>query len=166
VLRASSKAIAATGLALLALGSVAVAPAAETEGADVVQVFTAEDTDYETVKFFLTEAIRNKGLIISGTLHVQDMLERTAEDLGHSEGPYVKAESLEFCSADLSHKMIAAHPGNLTVCPFTIAVYTLKAEPETVYLTYQKPVLAGAATTVEQEIIDLLDGVIAEVTEF
>jgi len=48
------------------------------------------------------------------------------------------------------------------VCPFTIAVYVLKAEPETVYVAYQPVVIdAGAATvaeamTLQQEINDML----------
>ncbi|MCP5017164.1 MAG: DUF302 domain-containing protein, partial [Ketobacter sp.] len=37
---------------------------------------------------------------------------------------FKKAESIEFCSALMSHRMMSADPSNLVLCPFTIAVYS------------------------------------------
>lgn len=156
----------ALAVGLLAWGPLVLPTAhAEASPSHPVREFTVADTDYDTVKFLLTEAIRNKGLLISGTLHVQEMLERTAADLGYPPSPYRQAESLEFCSADLSHKMIAVHPANLTVCPFTIALYTLQGDEATVYVAYEVPRLSGSGEEVEGHISALLDGIIEEVTD-
>jgi hypothetical protein len=121
--------------------------------------------DYDFTKQNVELAVTGRGLIVSGTLHVADMLNRTAEDLGLEGDIYLKAESVEFCSAYLSHRMIAADPTNLTICPFTVAVYVLKSDPDTVYVAYRRPVLAGDGAAVEKEIIDLLDGIAREATE-
>jgi hypothetical protein len=121
--------------------------------------------DYDFTKQNIELAITGRGLIVSGTLHVADMLDRTAEDLNLGGDVYAQAESLEFCSAYLSHRMIAVDPTNLTICPFTVALYVLKSEPDTVYVAYRRPVIAGEGAAVEQEIIDLLDGIAREATE-
>lgn len=154
------------GLAALVGLSPVFVSSARADEPTPVKVFTATGTDYATVKFFLTEAIKNKGLLISGTLHVQDMLARTAGDLGYGVSPYRHAESVEFCSADLSHQMIQAHPANLTVCPFTIAVYTLTGDEEdTVYVAYELPRLAGDALEVQSDVTALLDAIVGEAIE-
>jgi hypothetical protein len=106
-------------------------------------------------------AIVDQGLLVSGTLHVSDMLNRTAGDLGFSKR-FSKAESVEFCSAMLSHKMAQAAEENIAICPFTIAVYVKKSEPEKVYAAYRVPLLMGDRGEVSGEIVDLLETILEE----
>ena len=96
-----------------------------------------------------------------GELHVSDMLNRTAPDLGFSE-VFVKAESVEFCSALISHKMAQAAPQNVTICPFTIAVYVTTAEPDKVHLAYRLPQLDGDDGQVKAAVVEMLDGIVQD----
>jgi len=121
--------------------------------------------DFETTKENLEMAITGKGLRVSGTLHVSEMLNRTGKDLGFDKQIFAKAESLEFCSALISHKMAVADSANISVCPFTIAVYSYTEKPETVYISYRLPTLLGDAAEVTQDIKTLLDDIVTEATE-
>lgn len=121
------------------------------------------NADYTAVKEALSMAITNRGLKVSGTLHVQDMLDRTGADLGFAEPVYRKAESLEFCSALISHKMTQADPLNLSICPFTIALFIRADNPKQVHLSYRKPYLAGDPDgSLQQEVEAMLKGIIEE----
>jgi len=120
---------------------------------------------FEEVVEALRMAVTNRGLMVSSTLQVQEMLERTGKDLGFPEAVYLKAESVEFCSAQMSHRMIAADPRNLVICPFTIAVYVLASEPDQVYLGYRRLYLAGDAEHAAKAATDLVDGIAREASE-
>ncbi|MEW8506340.1 MAG: DUF302 domain-containing protein [Candidatus Thiodiazotropha sp.] len=139
-------------------GSCLAAEPAETSSA--VKVFTSEES-FEDVVENIKMAIIDQGLLVSGTLHVSDMLNRTAPDLGYKE-IFAKAESVEFCSAVISHKMAQAAPENIAICPFTIAVYQTHADPGHVYLSYRAPVLAGGGDEVTEEIVTLLEEIIED----
>jgi uncharacterized protein (DUF302 family) len=121
------------------------------------RIYTTDQT-FEDVVENVKMGVIDQGLLVSGTLHVSDMLNRTASDLGFSE-VFSKAESVEFCSALISHKMAQAAPENIGVCPFTIAVYVKKDEPGRVYVAYRIPVLSGDASKVSAAIVELLDGI-------
>ena len=123
------------------------------------------DEDFEWVKSNVHDAITERGLVISGELHLSDMLERTGEDLGFAEPVYARAESIEFCSALMSHRMAAIDPRNLVVCPFTVAIYSTAAEPEKVYVAFSRPVLQGEGKEVEAAILEMLDGIARQATE-
>jgi uncharacterized protein (DUF302 family) len=126
---------------------------------------TYRTTDsFEVTKENLQQAITNKGLLISGTLHVSEMLNRTAKDLNISKNVYQKAEAFEFCSALLSHKMIQVNPLNLTACPFTIAFFVKPEESNVVYLAFRKPQLVGESKEIAQEINNFLHGIVKEAT--
>jgi uncharacterized protein (DUF302 family) len=110
-------------------------------------------------------AVTGQGLKISSVLHISEMLERTAGDLGLTEKLYVRAESVEFCSIVASYRMSQAHPGNLATCPLTIAVYTPAQEPEAVYLSFRRPQLLGDGAAAAGELLELLDGIAREAAE-
>ncbi len=129
-----------------------------------VSIYKTEG-DFEEIKEDIEFAITGRGLLVSGTLHISEMLNRTAKDLGYTQPVYKKAESVEFCSAYISHLLVSTHPANAVVCPFTIAVYVLATEPETVYLAFQKPHLAGDAEKAKKEIMKLMEGIVREVIE-
>ncbi|MCU7891157.1 MAG: hypothetical protein KZQ78_05910 [Candidatus Thiodiazotropha sp. (ex Ustalcina ferruginea)] len=125
-----------------------------------VKVYTSEES-FEDVVENIKMAIVERGLLVSGTLHVSEMLNRTAPDLGFSQ-LFSKAESVEFCSALMSHKMAEPAVENIAICPFTIAVYVKQAQPEQVYVAYRSPHLAGDGQPATKEIVSLLEGVIED----
>ena len=133
--------------------------------ASVTMVKKQVSDDFETTKENIEDAIAGKGLGVSGTLHVSEMLNRTGKDLGFDKPVFAKAESIEFCSALISHKLAIADPANIAVCPFTIAIYSYKDAPETVYVSYRLPTLLGDAEEVTQDIKTLLSDIVTDATE-
>lgn len=150
------------GLSLFALAAQAFGQ--QGPSADPVVVYKAA-ADYEFVVESVKAAVVNRGMLVSGTLHVNEMLNRTAEDLGLAGQPYLAAESVEFCSAVLSQRMTRADPRNLVICPFTVAIYVPSGEPEQAYVAFRRHQLAGASAAVEQEVFELLDGIAREASE-
>ena len=95
--------------------------------------------DYEDVRDDLVLNIENQGLVISYTTHAADMFSRTSRATGHLVKVYKNAQSLFFCKAALSHKMVQADPHSLIFCPFIISVYELEKEPGKIYLSFLPP---------------------------
>jgi len=83
-------------------------------------------------------AIQQRGMFINNLMHMNEMLERTGTDLGLGGPLFGQAESVEFCSAVLSRKMISEDPRRIVNCPFIIAVYTLPGQPDTTYVAHRK----------------------------
>lgn len=119
---------------------------------------------FDEVRERVIMALENRGLVLSYTARVGDMLERTGRDLGDDRPIYGKAETLEFCSAAISRETMAADPRNIVFCPYAIAVYTLPQEPRTVYLAYRVPVASGNAASVRalRKVEKLLADVVSE----
>jgi uncharacterized protein (DUF302 family) len=134
-----------------------MAVALPAQAADPFEVRSAKG-QFADVKDNLTQAIEGRGLVISYTAQVAEMLDRTAADLGASRRIYGAGEVLEFCSARLSRQMMEADPRNLVFCPYTIAIYTLTDKPGEVFIA-RKALPAGPA----YEPIDaLLRDIVAE----
>lgn len=102
-------------------------------------VVTSVNGRYEDVRDSLVAAIEGRGLVISYTAHVSDMLQRTGKDIGATKPIFDKAETFEFCSATVSRKMMEAKPSNIVNCPFSVAMYALPGSPGKVYLAYRRP---------------------------
>jgi hypothetical protein len=149
---------------LLLLVAMAVVPPALPDSEGPVVLVKASD-GFDDVKENIVNAITNRGLLTSGELHVSEMLNRTGPDLGFEPPVYVKAESVEFCSALMSHKMTQVDPVNLVICPFTIAVFIKTNEPEQVYVAFRRQSLAGPAEAVESEVNQLLQEIVSEALE-
>ena len=128
-------------------------------------VVYAADSDFEDVVENIKMAVTDRGMLVSGTLHVQDMLARTGKDLGFEKNVYLHAESVEFCSALMSHRMVSADPRNLVICPFTIAAYELAEKPGQVYIAYRKQYLAGEAEEATEAVLSMLDEIAREAAE-
>jgi hypothetical protein len=62
----------------------------------------------------------------------------------------------------LSYKMSSAHPANLAVCPLTIGMYQPAGEEDLIYITFRNAKMLGDAAEVEQELHELLDGIVRE----
>jgi len=95
--------------------------------------------EYHNVRDDLVDAIESYGMVVSYTAHTAAMLERTAEAVGAIKQVYAFADTLLFCKADLTYKLTLANPHNLVLCPYAIAVYSLRDDKDTVYISFRKP---------------------------
>jgi uncharacterized protein (DUF302 family) len=109
-------------------------------------------------------AIIGKGINISNTLPASDMLHRTGADFGYKDDVYADAETYEFCSAELSHKLARKHPDNIVLCPFTISVYVVNDEPGFVRLSYRIPSGKPGTEAIADEVVDLIKSIIDDAT--
>jgi len=100
-------------------------------------VFKAHGT-YQEVRDQVQSAIEGKGLKINTTHKIAEMLERTGKDIGATKQIYENAEQFDFCSAEISRKMMEADPHAITMCPYLISVYKLPKDNH-VYIAYRKP---------------------------
>lgn len=131
---------------------------------DPVAVYKSSEA-YDDVRENLEMAITDRGMLITSTLHISDMLERTAADTGLDKKLYEKAESLEFCSILMSYKMSLAHPANMATCPLTISIYQAAGDPAHTYVAYRRAKLLGDAAAVEKALDDMLDGIVSDALE-
>ncbi|MGB5278001.1 MAG: DUF302 domain-containing protein [Gammaproteobacteria bacterium] len=109
-------------------------------------------------------AITGKGINISNIVHASQMLNRTGPAFGYNNNVYRDAETYEFCSARISHKLARIHPDNIVMCPFTISVYVLSDEPEFVRLSYRIPTGKPGTEAIVEEIGELIQSIIEEAT--
>jgi len=94
--------------------------------------------DYQFVRDLVQVAIEGKGLKITNTNRISEMLERTGKDIGATRVVYENAEQFEFCSATISRQMMEADPHSIVMCPYSVVVYTIPGD-KNVYLAYRKP---------------------------
>jgi uncharacterized protein (DUF302 family) len=99
----------------------------------------AKKGKFEDVRDDLKAAIEARGLVIDLQSYVNRMLERTGKDVGSARKLYVDAQAFVFCSALLSRKTMEADPANMSMCPYSIAVYATQAEPDRVIVSYRRP---------------------------
>lgn len=112
-------------------------------------------------------AITGRGFVINNVSHVGEMLERTGKDLGGGKQVFLNAESLEFCSATVSRKMMEADPDNIVFCPYIISIYVLPQKPNEVRVAYRKTQLVGTPASRKslQAVNDLLGEIIKEAVQ-
>lgn len=108
------------------------------------------------------DVIIGRGINIAHTLPASRMLNRTGPAYGRHDNVYMDAETVEFCSARISHMLAAANHRNILLCPFTISVYVLTAEPGYVYVSYRKPVAGAESKAAVQEVEKLMAGIVEE----
>ena len=95
--------------------------------------------DYHEVRANLVDAIESRGIVISYTAHAASMLQRTAEAVGAMRQAYDNADILLFCKADMTYELTIDNPHNLALCPYSISIYTLARDFDTVYLGIRSP---------------------------
>ena len=96
------------------------------------------NADFPSVRSEIIETIESSGLVVTATIPFNQMLERTAKDLGKPRSPYAQAEIVQFCSARLAWQLIEEAPENLALCPLSIAVFELH-DSSGVQLSYRLP---------------------------
>lgn len=116
------------------------------------------ESAFEDVMDSLKLAIQDRGMYINNIMHMGEMLERTGKDLGIGGPVYLKAESIEFCSALLSRKMTTENPARIVNCPFIISAYVLPDEPDKTYIVYKR-LPAEDQSEVMNSVREMLDGV-------
>ena len=114
----------------------------------------------------LKDVIIGKGINIAHTLGSAEMLNRTAPAFNIKKNVFINADIVEFCSAKLSHELVAIDPRNIVLCPFTISVYVLTDDPENVHLTYRIPTANKGSEKVVGKIVQLVKDIIAEATDW
>jgi len=119
---------------------------------------------YHEIAQNLRSAILGKGLHIAHELHASDMLQRTSAAYGYKNTTYSNAEILEFCSAELSQKLSRIDPDNIVLCPFTIGVYSLPSEKNSVHIVYKISNGKPGTEKVVEEIKELISSIIEDAT--
>ena len=149
---------------LLIAGSPALAMDPVSSASDPLAVYQSSEP-YADVRENLEMAITDRGMLITNTLHISDMLQRTAADTGLEKKLYENAESLEFCSILMSYKMSLAHPANMATCPLTISIYQTAGDPNHTYIAYRRANLLGDSAAVQKALDDMLDGIVSDALE-
>ena len=138
-------------------------PAFATSGPFVTKTVEGK---FDEVYLGLKDVITGRGINIAHTLGASAMLNRTGPAFGIKKNVYINAETVEFCSAKISHELAAQNPQNVVLCPFTISVYVLTSDPKNVRLTYRIPVGAKGSERVVGKIVKLIESIIKEATEW
>ncbi len=135
------------GIVLLPLSfSIAAAPI----------VTTKLNGDFGEISSNIRMAIIGEGINIAHVLPASTMLHRTGPTFGYDDDVYSNAQTYEFCSAKISHKLARQDPDNIVLCPFTISVYSLVTEPGIVRVSYRVPVGKPGSEPVVEEVIELV----------
>ncbi|NNF95928.1 MAG: DUF302 domain-containing protein [Halobacteria archaeon] len=132
---------------------------------DYMKLYTVEG-DFDNVRLDIEMAITDRGMIINNVSHIGNMLARTGKDLGAGKQIFKQAEALEFCSATVSRRMMETDPHNIVFCPYIIAIYTLPAEEDKVYVAFRRPLPVGSDESRQSllAVEKLLDDIIADAT--
>jgi uncharacterized protein (DUF302 family) len=147
---------------LLSLLLLALLLPSHASAADRYAVYQS-DTPFADVMDGLRFAIQQRGMYINNVMEMNAMLERTGKDLGLGTPLFGEAESIEFCSAVLSRKMIREDPRRIVNCPFIIAVYTLPEEADTTYVVHRRiPRAEVEASAAMAEVAAMLEDVAEE----
>jgi uncharacterized protein (DUF302 family) len=128
----------------------------------------AVEGEFAFYREMVESAITDQGMVVNAVGLIAQMLDRTGGDLGTGERIYLNGESVEFCSAIYSRRMMAADPHTIVFCPYVIAIYELADEPGTIYVGYQRVPIVGdeASRTALQDVEDLLERVVTNALAF
>ncbi len=156
----TTRRIFAAALALIALLAL-FAPAA---AAQELKVYRKTGGNFDDVKFDVTNAITNRGLVADFTGNVGAMLDRTGKDVGSTKQVYKRAEYVVFCSAKLSRDMMEADVANAGFCPYIVFIYETAAKPGEIVIGYRRLPRAGKPASIKafSAINALLDGIAKE----
>lgn len=115
------------------------------------------ENDFSSVYDDVVWAIADQGLVIAHHSDVATMLNRTTNGLANKASNmmnnmmafspfnsqvapntniYRHGVVVEFCSASLSALTTTANPNNILFCPFSVAIFQLRNEPNQVHVSY------------------------------
>jgi uncharacterized protein (DUF302 family) len=133
--------------------------------ASAAELFTRSKTgSFDDIKFDLTNAVIERGLVVDYTGSVAGMLERTGADVGSTKKLYRQAEYFIFCSAKLSREMMEADPANIGFCPFVVFIYERSDKPGEIVVGARPPTVRGddASRKALAEVEALLHGIVSD----
>ena len=130
-----------------------------------VYSYSTSDLNFDEVKDNVKMAITGRGVNIANELHASEMLNRTGPDLGFAHPVFKRAETIEFCSAVISLRLVESNPDNVVMCPFTISIYQLNNDEGVIHAAFRVPV--GFEESAEQyaEVADFISGIVKEALE-
>ena len=153
-------------IALLGLALLLTAPGLAGGGSlAAAELFTkSKSGSFDDVKFDLTNAIIDRGLVVDYTGSVAGMLDRTGADVGSTKKLYRHAEYFVFCSAKLSRQMLEADPSNIGFCPFVVFIYERVDKPGEIVVGARPPTPRGddASRKALGEVDGLLQGIVSD----
>ena len=82
------------------------------------------NADFQTAGESVREAIEGAGFVVTAIIPLNQMLVRTAGDLGKRKSPFVDAETIQFCSARLAWELAEENAAQLAFCPLSLTVYS------------------------------------------
>jgi uncharacterized protein (DUF302 family) len=149
------------------LWSIGMALTSGLAGADAsaAELFTKSKAgSFEDVKFDLTNAVIERGLVVDYTGSVAGMLDRTGPDVGSTKKLYRQAEYLVFCSAKLSRQMMEADPANIGFCPYVVFIYERTDKPGEIVVGARAPTARGenASRKALAEVEALLQSIVSD----
>jgi uncharacterized protein (DUF302 family) len=118
--------------------------------------------EYGNVRQDLVDAIESYGMVVSYTAHAASMFQRTASAVGAIKQVYDFADILLFCKANASYELTLANPHAIILCPYSIAVYSLRKDKSTVYISFREPDLDIPEYAA---IHQLLENIVSEVVD-
>lgn len=134
-----------------------------TSAGDAPLTTVTVEAEFAEVLDNVKSAIAGRGINIAHILPASDMLNRTASAFGVRENIFIEAQTVEFCSAKISHHLVRANPENIVLCPFTISLYVLARDPDHVRVSYRRPfVIDPQSAPAVQEVIELVSGIVEE----
>lgn len=124
-------------------------------------------SSFADIREEIENAVIEQGIVVDYNAKVGEMLNRTAADVGVSEDVYTHAETWQFCSASLSHALVAANPLNIAYCPYTIFAFETKANPGVVTVGFRRSLTRDTQHSIKElESVDaLLDEIIKGVAQ-
>lgn len=149
---------------ILTLVSILVFPGPAVWATEDPIVTTKVEGRFSEVLQNVRNAIVGKGINIAHVLPASEMLNRTGPAFGYKETVYANAETVEFCSARISHRLARSNPDNIVLCPFTISVYVLAAEPDQVRISYRIPTGRPGSEEAVGEVVSLIESIIEDAT--
>jgi uncharacterized protein (DUF302 family) len=132
------------GFLLLVCGSVSAV------ASDSPFVTYESELPFETVMQDLQAAIEGQGFYVNNIVHMDKMMERTGKGLGMEKQIFLRAESIEFCSAILSRRMTEEDPRRIVNCPFNISVYVLPSKPDVTHIVHRRVTLGDPSPVMEE----------------
>lgn len=115
---------------------------------------TLATTTFADARAALEDAIAAEGIAPPTVHDFGAMLRRTAPDLGHPPDLYGDAITLTFCSAPLAARLAAEDPAHIALCPLSIALHTLPADPARIHLSYRRPTTGTPAGELAEHLLE------------
>ena len=96
------------------------------------------NADFQLVQESVREAIEGAGLVVTAVIPLNQMLMRTADDLGKGKSPFRDAETIQFCSARLAWELVEESAAQVSFCPLSLSIYSQPGMPGSV-ISWRSP---------------------------